>query len=405
MSASALVVGQARHVNTSEESMAQETARSTVEDLVQALLTGERTLACLDDLSLQDVISDARLRNCYINSGAKNIREFVALGTRRHSLRNYGKISEQRLSEGLIGLLQRNPKLLASQIPKFDHTKLAMRVIESSRPWTIVSEVEWRSLRDRLSSSDLRYTQLYPLAAQLKTYWPFACNRGPNTETVEKYLRYTLAELRALKGFGRRKIASYIACVIHLCGDTLPQTPDTDTRSTSLKNSILFVWENTKLTKNEKAVIEQRFGIHTRKHTLEELGAVFGLTRERIRQIEKKAITKLQLSGRLAGAAEMLRVQKNQIWKTLTGSSTYIRKADNLDQLKDNLPFEIHLAIEVCADRRHRGIKRPALGDWLSENFHHDESNWYFSEEVAQSGSNPTDAHINPGLAEVISAL
>lgn len=382
--------------------MAEETARSTVEALVQALLRGEQTVAGLEKLQLPDVISDARLNNCYVSSGAKNLREFVA---RRRCLRNYGKISEQRLSEGLAALLRRRPNLLDSPSPELDHAKLAARVIRSGKPWTIVSEAEWRCFRDQLSTSELRHKHLYPLAAQLKTYWPFARNRGPNTDTVEKYLRFTLAELRQQRGVGRRKIASYVACVIHLCGEKIPQTPDSEPRNESLKDSILFVWENTKLTKNEKAVIEHRFGIHTRKHTLEELGAVFGLTRERIRQIEKKAIAKLQLSDCIGGAGAMLRAQKKQIWDSLVGSSPHIRKADNLEQLKDNLPFEIHLAIELCADRKHRGIKRPALGDWLSGNFPHDESNWYYSEEAARSGLNATDAHINPALANVISAL
>jgi RNA polymerase primary sigma factor len=49
------------------------------------------------------------------------------------------------------------------------------------------------------------------------------------------------------------------------------------------------------LNPREKRVIELRFGIEGgRKHTLEEIGEIYGLTRERIRQIEAKSLRKLQ---------------------------------------------------------------------------------------------------------------
>lgn len=50
-----------------------------------------------------------------------------------------------------------------------------------------------------------------------------------------------------------------------------------------------------RLTPRQKEVLELRFGIHDGKpKTLEEVGQVFGLTRERIRQIEAKAINRLR---------------------------------------------------------------------------------------------------------------
>jgi RNA polymerase primary sigma factor len=53
------------------------------------------------------------------------------------------------------------------------------------------------------------------------------------------------------------------------------------------------------LTDRERAVIEMRFGLHDGKdHTLEEVGREFGVTRERIRQIEAKALRKLRHPSR-----------------------------------------------------------------------------------------------------------
>jgi RNA polymerase primary sigma factor len=49
------------------------------------------------------------------------------------------------------------------------------------------------------------------------------------------------------------------------------------------------------LTPREQKILRMRFGLEDgRMHTLEEVGQEFGVTRERIRQIEAKALTKLR---------------------------------------------------------------------------------------------------------------
>ena len=52
------------------------------------------------------------------------------------------------------------------------------------------------------------------------------------------------------------------------------------------------------LTERERDIIKLFFGINTQEMTLEEIGAKFGLTRERVRQIKEKAIRRLRHSSR-----------------------------------------------------------------------------------------------------------
>ena len=52
---------------------------------------------------------------------------------------------------------------------------------------------------------------------------------------------------------------------------------------------------NNVLSEREKIILEYRYGLYNNKiYTLKEIGEMMGITRERVRQIEKKAITKLK---------------------------------------------------------------------------------------------------------------
>ena len=52
------------------------------------------------------------------------------------------------------------------------------------------------------------------------------------------------------------------------------------------------------LQPREERVLRMRFGINTKEHTLEDVGVQFSLTRDRIRQIEAKALRKLKHPSR-----------------------------------------------------------------------------------------------------------
>src|SRR5580698_5859568 len=47
----------------------------------------------------------------------------------------------------------------------------------------------------------------------------------------------------------------------------------------------------------EREIISRRFGLFDRKETLEQIGELLGITRERVRQLEKAVVQKLKASG------------------------------------------------------------------------------------------------------------
>ena len=60
----------------------------------------------------------------------------------------------------------------------------------------------------------------------------------------------------------------------------------------NLKEAVSLILSS--LTPREERVLRLRFGLNTEEHTLEEVGVKFSLTRDRIRQIEAKALRKLK---------------------------------------------------------------------------------------------------------------
>ena len=75
--------------------------------------------------------------------------------------------------------------------------------------------------------------------------------------------------------------------------DELSPTPIQSAYTSMLKDKIEEVLET--LTAREARVLRMRFGLDTGgPFTLEEVGEKFGLTRERIRQIEGKALRRLR---------------------------------------------------------------------------------------------------------------
>tara|TARA_B100000405_G_scaffold237571_1_gene171286 strand:- start:159 stop:506 length:348 start_codon:yes stop_codon:yes gene_type:complete len=79
--------------------------------------------------------------------------------------------------------------------------------------------------------------------------------------------------------------------------DRSAKAPADAATETLLQEQIIQILDS--LTDREKRVLELRFGLGDgRGRTLEEVGKEFGVTRERIRQIEAKALRKLRHPAR-----------------------------------------------------------------------------------------------------------
>ena len=80
--------------------------------------------------------------------------------------------------------------------------------------------------------------------------------------------------------------------MLDVMADTNAPTVDNELLQESLREELRKVLST--LKERERLVIKDFYGIDTPEKTLEEIGATYGLTRERVRQIREKAIRKLR---------------------------------------------------------------------------------------------------------------
>lgn len=63
----------------------------------------------------------------------------------------------------------------------------------------------------------------------------------------------------------------------------------------------------------EREIIARRFGLYDRKETLEQIGELLGITRERVRQLEKVVIAKLKAAALSGSLPEIKDIERNML--------------------------------------------------------------------------------------------
>jgi RNA polymerase primary sigma factor len=89
-----------------------------------------------------------------------------------------------------------------------------------------------------------------------------------------------------------------------LIEDTTFQSPSAQIEASDMLNTVNAILDT--LSEREADILRYRFGMKgDRPHTLEEIGQIYGLTRERVRQLEDKAMRKLRHPARAAMLREI----------------------------------------------------------------------------------------------------
>src|SRR5437763_9107350 len=87
----------------------------------------------------------------------------------------------------------------------------------------------------------------------------------------------------------------------------MAETVTTDARNTEqVVSDVLATIDR----EREREIVARRFGLFDRKETLEQIGEMLGITRERVRQLEKSVVTRLKTSAEQGNLPHITDFQK-----------------------------------------------------------------------------------------------
>ena len=123
-----------------------------------------------------------------------------------------------------------------------------------------------------------------------------------------------------------------------------------------------------KLPGKERETVTLRFGLDGGEpQTLEQIASRVHVTRERVRQVEAKALGRLRIGSNQAAFERILRAEGEAVWRILSDDSDLVMPADLQDRRQGISPH-FSLAIEVCHGRLIDWVNtqaQVALGGWL----------------------------------------
>lgn len=181
----------------------------------------------------------------------------------------------------------------------------------------------------------------------------------------ERHIRRRLTE----NGFGRQD--RFVSLIFDNSTAACEHNPDTAPDNPGLPDEVATAeherladrleWLLSQLDQRASTVLRRRNGIGQQgRETLEEIGADFGVTRERIRQIESKSLRKLRTQIRRYPIEQLLQQEGPGQWVVIAKNAPVLTKAQ-LPSRRRDVDAYVTLALSILDVRLDQWIDRIAL--------------------------------------------
>ncbi len=266
-------------------------------DLARRIERGKQARRDLSRLNGSASLSKKQDLECVVNDGVQAREHLIKANTRL-----VVSIAKRYISRGVpfLDLIQEGNLGLMKAVEKYEYQR-GFRFSTYATWWirqTITRAIadQGRTIRVPVHMVD-RIRQLYRTTHEMEqklgrvpTTDELAEEIGVNTNKVEWMMRVSWLPLSLESPINDDEEDSELGMFIE---DQVTPTPIQSTYSNLLREKVQEVLDT--LPPREARILRLRFGLENgRAYTLEEVGQKFGLTRERIRQIESKALRRLR---------------------------------------------------------------------------------------------------------------
>ena len=256
------------------------------------------------------------------------------------------------------------------RMPILSHCSWFEKLVTAHQPMALVSVELWRAWVSALVGTTHAKRTIASLAAELNLSWPAARIK----ETMSDHLHSHPGIRTGLNGIGAKKGRVILLAAAHLTDLLDKENNVYETNSVLMTAAVgspeesvppiaapkppvscgeLFKDALAQLTERQRLIVERRIGLGCEAETLVAIGNSLGLTRERIRQIEAKALMKLRGNAALTNESvtAALMAEAPIIWTALAGADGVVRRSESDSQHDAALASEHRLALWLIGKR------------------------------------------------------